>query len=375
MFNLSVWSKNAKFAQNYSLQMSTPTNTRLNYFDMLKGVAIFLVVMGHVITMCVREIDHTKLFKFIEHVHMPMFFFISGWFAYKVNSDGAPVCPSPAGRAKRLLLPMLAVSTLWIFYAPQTGIESPLDSTIKGLWFNVWKNGYWFTLVLFEIFLIYAATLPVLRRCKSVAGCAAVAAAVWGVLIVCEAFVVPPAISSLLSLELLVSFYPAFAFGVVARRYSQSFMSAVHKSGYQTVAIIILCLCMYLCCWPWEFNLNRLSIIALNALLHIALVFPALAVFEHWSNNAFAPQAGVLARGVASCWQYIGQKSLAIYLLHYFFLFPMGGFRQTLLSFSVSFVPMLVFTAFWAACIIGVVLLVEKFLQPSRLLTRLLTGG
>ena len=30
---------------------------RLKYFDMMKGLAIFLVVMGHVLTMCVREID------------------------------------------------------------------------------------------------------------------------------------------------------------------------------------------------------------------------------------------------------------------------------------------------------------------------------
>ena len=38
---------------------------RLVYFDILKGMAIFMVVMGHVLTMCVREIDRAALFKFL----------------------------------------------------------------------------------------------------------------------------------------------------------------------------------------------------------------------------------------------------------------------------------------------------------------------
>lgn len=30
---------------------------RIEYFDLLKGIAIFLVVMGHALTMCIRGID------------------------------------------------------------------------------------------------------------------------------------------------------------------------------------------------------------------------------------------------------------------------------------------------------------------------------
>lgn len=38
---------------------------RYAVLDVMKGVAIFLVVMGHVLTMCIREIDRASLFKFI----------------------------------------------------------------------------------------------------------------------------------------------------------------------------------------------------------------------------------------------------------------------------------------------------------------------
>ena len=41
--------------------------------DLLKGIAIFMVVMGHVLTMCIRGIDSAALFKIIGEVHMPLF--------------------------------------------------------------------------------------------------------------------------------------------------------------------------------------------------------------------------------------------------------------------------------------------------------------
>ena len=137
---------------------------RLHYFDMLKGIAIFMVVMGHVLTMCVREIDRAAIFKFIGEVHMPLFFFISGWMAMRLGEGGNVATPSLLPRAKRLLLPMLGASTLWLYYFPLSGLESPLVSTWEGLWSNEWKNGYWFTLVLFEIFAVYAAITPLPQR-------------------------------------------------------------------------------------------------------------------------------------------------------------------------------------------------------------------
>ena len=38
----------------------TAVKQRLQYFDMLKGIAIFMVVMGHVLTFCVREKENAS---------------------------------------------------------------------------------------------------------------------------------------------------------------------------------------------------------------------------------------------------------------------------------------------------------------------------
>ena len=110
-----------------------------------------MVVMGHVLTMCIRGIDSAALFKIIGEVHMPLFFFISGYLGFRRLPAGTVSRPPLGRRALRLLLPMLAVSTLWIYYFPVSGIESPLPQGWGGLWGDMWKNGYWFTLVLLSL--------------------------------------------------------------------------------------------------------------------------------------------------------------------------------------------------------------------------------
>ena len=81
------------------------TKVRLHHFDILKGLAIFMVIMGHVITMCIRDIDSAVLFKFVEKMHMPIFFFISGYFSYKVLENGNLAIPKLGVRVKQLHIP------------------------------------------------------------------------------------------------------------------------------------------------------------------------------------------------------------------------------------------------------------------------------
>ena len=58
--------------------MDKENKPRMHYMDLLKGIAIFMVVMGHVLTVCIRGIDAATSFSIIGEVHVPIFFFISG---------------------------------------------------------------------------------------------------------------------------------------------------------------------------------------------------------------------------------------------------------------------------------------------------------
>ncbi len=347
---------------------------RLHHLDMIKGVAIFLVVMGHVLTFCIREIDRAAIFKFIEQVHMPLFFFVSGWLTVKMTDDKRLTSPNLIQKATRLILPMLATSSLWVLYFPHSGIETPLDSTFEGLWSNSWKNGYWFTPVLFAIMLIYTGLTPLLNRCKSIFLHIATASVAALALIIANVFI-PTNISGILSADLIATFFPIFMFGTIARRYNDQFMKIVNSSAWQTVAIITFGITLYVCSWPWEMNLSVTEIIFIKVILHISLSIVIFAVFKRWADTAFAPDVAPAQNRFARLWRYLGTQSLAIYLLHFFFLFPMGNlFRPMLVAFNVSFTPLAAFAAFWATIIIALVLGVVKLIEPSRILSLLLTG-
>lgn len=354
--------------------MQNDMKARLKYFDMMKGLAIFLVVMGHILTMCVREIDRAPVFKFIAQIHMPLFFFISGWFAVKTDENGILKTPGLVSRAVRLLLPMLGASTLFIYYYPHSGLQSPFDSSWSGLWLNVWKNGYWFTFVLFEIFAVYAALTFVLKRTASFVSDLLVCVCAWGLLrIVC--LCLPPLADAALSFGLLFSFFPIFMAGVIARRHSAAFMRLCTSSTAVTVSLFVIVACMAYVCWPWRYSINgEFYVILAQIPMQIALAVVAVAVIRPWSERAFDPAREKPAR-FAAMWAFLGDRSLAIYLLHYFFLYPMPFMKPLLEAFDLAVVPLLVFAAIGAVPVVALSLCADYIFSFSRLLCTFITGS
>ncbi|MDE6301237.1 MAG: acyltransferase family protein [Muribaculaceae bacterium] len=357
-----------------TIPITPAKKVRLYEFDMLKGVAIFMVVMGHVLTMCVREIDHAPLFKLIEKIHMPLFFFISGWFTFKLTADGAVKCPDMLSRARQLLLPMVVVSSIWVWYFPHTGIESPLDSTFAGLWSDTWKNGYWFTLSLFLLIALYALLTPLLSRMRSASSGAALTVAVWAVLILIN-FTAPAKWLAYASFPQAATYFPAFMLGVLGRRHREGFMKIVNSSVAQTVLLLAGGICVFLLYWRWKYGVSDLGDMLLRGVFHVCLAPVAMAVFGPWARKAYSADAPASATLMPRIWTLLGKESLGIYLLHYFFLFPLGAVaREWLKSMAVGFVPTLVFSATVSAVVIACVLGLIKLIEPSRLITLLLTG-
>lgn len=91
-----------------NLQASKSKQARVEYIDIFRAFGIILMVMGH--------IGFGSAFsKWIHAFHMPMFFFISGWF-YKKNDIPLPILIGK--RIKTLLLPyaLIGVAELTISY-------------------------------------------------------------------------------------------------------------------------------------------------------------------------------------------------------------------------------------------------------------------
>lgn len=341
---------------------------RIQYFDILKGVAIFLVVMGHVIAICIRDIDNAFLFKLIDRIHMPIFFFIAGYFSFKALFKA----PDIKKRAIQLLIPFFVVSALWVVYYPHSGLQSPLSTTFSGMYHDVWKDGYWFTLVLFEICLIYTLSTFVLRKLGSFWLRLMFIIVVWIGLYFSQGLF-GHNVAVLLSLEFVVKFYPVFFLGVFMRERDDVFKRLNASSTFFTIVLVIGAAMMYLSAYSWEFDsIGENTLLAINIALTISVSLIAVYLARTWSDGVYLKRAQ--GNNVARMWIYLGKESLAIYLIHYFFLFPLTFLQQPMRDMGLGFVPCLIVSIVVASAIVAITLGINYIISQSKLLSLLLTG-
>lgn len=330
-----------------------------------------MVVMGHVLIMCVHQIDRAFIFKLIGETHMPLFFFISGYFSYKVVGVRMAT-PNLWARFKQLIIPFVCVSALWVFYFPHSGLQSPMNSTFMGLYCDFSKNGYWFTPCLFGILILYAVILPILRKIDKIWAQVLCITIIWAVLQYCVLPLLPKAASNIIGAELILRFYPIFIAGVFAHMFSQNFNKILADSRWITIALIFGALFLYYLCYFWEFKFISVQLKPIAYLAyHISIAIVVFAIIKPWSETEFKSNN---PSWVVKTLQYIGKTSLAIYLFHYFFLFPMTALRQPLIDMGLGFVPLLVVSFVTATAIIAVTLGVKCVIDKSRLLSFLLLG-
>ncbi len=125
--------------------------------DALKGIAIFLVILGHGIILFPINLHRNTvcnfIFRWLSSVHMPLLFLISGFcFSYK-QSYKIYIWK----KIKRILIPYIVFNAIDFFpraWFPNL-VNRPrgiIESIVKIL-FN--GGEYWFLYTLFVIFLIY----------------------------------------------------------------------------------------------------------------------------------------------------------------------------------------------------------------------------
>ena len=126
---------------------------RLEWLDALRGFTMILVVAYHVAQSGFGESwRHSSSMPFLILFRMPLFFFVSGFLAYKASQVwnlrnlGALILK----KLRVQLIPTLVFFLLAIALLYKTfwsSVEMELMSPLKG--------GYWFTIALLWMFLIY----------------------------------------------------------------------------------------------------------------------------------------------------------------------------------------------------------------------------
>ena len=116
---------------------------RLKYVDVMRGLTMILVVYTHIagLTFGIHNTTGTPLSSIMHSLRMPLFFFISGFIAYKSAAfwDGKNYLNRLLNKARVQLVPTFVFFGIFYIFIEQV----------------IFPYGYWFTLALFLCFLIY----------------------------------------------------------------------------------------------------------------------------------------------------------------------------------------------------------------------------
>ena len=134
---------------------------RIEYIDALRGFTMLLVVYSHVATFCWQvTYKGISINDYLLQIRMPMFFFISGFVLFKA---GIVWNIKQTVHFFRKKIPVQILSP-FLFFAIYTYTHKiPL---IEGI-YDVFKEGYWFTFVLFIYYVFYVAINFCIRNMKA----------------------------------------------------------------------------------------------------------------------------------------------------------------------------------------------------------------
>lgn len=266
---------------------------RIVFFDAIKAFMIFCVVYWH-IAIYTGTTDSP-----LNRIYMPFFltsfFFISGYFSYNEGTMTFHNCVKKIiKRCKTILIPSVIMCALFSLYSGKISSQVLFDEM---------KSGYWFTFVTFEIYLFYI----LVELCCKFNG--------WHKLLfyilLISFFSGMTAIGHkwdsletyrLLSMYQVIKYIPFFYLGIISKLYQNLFFRLLRNDFLLGISIVLMTL-LYL-------NNSRINM-CLQGYLGIYLI---CALFYKFKN--LFEQTNSITRFILM----IGQSTLPIYFLHYFFL-------------------------------------------------------
>ena len=347
---------------------------RIQFIDALRGFTMILVVFSHVMFFTFG-IESSFVNDVFMSFRMPLFFFISGFIGYKAGVEWTGKTWWTMTRKKLMvqLVPTFVFGLLCAYAYLKLDFMAFITSANK--------LGYWFTIALLEMFLLLYTTNFVLYQCggKRESRSSRVVALV---LIYAMLYVlrhVPqyvPAFEgayNVLSLHYVSLYFPFFAFGYICSMYKEIFNRILEKKYFAAITIVSFALFFDV---RRAFILPHLDggmfVLLISLITQLAVGACGLLIVY----NTFRTYSASFSSNtkVGRALQYIGKRTLDIYLLHFFFMphLPQVG---RMLENGNNVILELTFGIGISLLIIGICLVVSNILRTSTILAKYLFGA
>lgn len=356
------------------------TRQRLEWLDALRGFTMLLVVVNH--TYGFGFDTNTKYSMFMSLCllfRMPLFFFISGFLAYKASFSWSA---ANTGRLLGKKLRVQIVPTLVFMTAEIALLAKHFWERMGVAWESPTKGGYWFTLVLLEMFIVYYAISFISKRIHYLRGddenddrvTTTLLLMTWGVATFAYATLYMPRwftwrtepFFRYTSLTEFARFFQFFLLGNICRRYWEQATQLFDSKWFfpLLVAVAFLGAGDYL---RWH-NLRMEWANLPRTLAMYSLVMLIVCFFRHYASW-FTRETRV-----GTVLQYIGVRTLDIYLIHYFFFPKLPDVGKWFRAHPGNFVLEGTTALAMAALVIAFSILTSHVLRVSPFLKKWLFG-
>ena len=337
-------------------------NNRIEYIDAMRGFTMILVVVGHVLgTYHTNDIvSYTNLFKCFR---MPLFFFISGWVLYKKDVYWGYKHISIFLKKKFLIqiVPTIIFMSIILF--------GRNDITWKA--FDYFKSGYWFTIALFEYFVIYSlfrflSNYIVNNKYEN----HVIIFSGFLIYLIYYLLLVPDEDLSHKAIIINIigiqqwCYYLFFCLGTIVKKYYNIYIKLSDKPYFTTTIILLF--------FGINIFLVNINFPLWNTIKFIILGTTGILIILTFflRNENLLKKTNKIGYGL----QYIGRRTLDVYLLHYFFLPGNLSILGTFIKTNGSPIVELVISLLLALIVISVCLILSNILRMSPILARFLFG-
>ena len=319
---------------------------RWEYLDALRGLAIILVVAGHLMMRLGISDAENVLWSFIISVHLPLFFFISG-----LVGNGALL-----KKVRQLLVPGLLFFVLFRLARN----NNPISFVQYGF------QEYWFTLVLFEMFFINYVCEKVGGKYKYLM---MVCLSLVGVAYLAIPSIRGSRIDVILCIENLAKYFQFFTLGMLCKIYSSTILEWLRKD-FTKGGLLVMYVVSFFLCFNNEFSTQYSLLYKLNHDLVLRYVgVLVLFAFFLYKSDLFKTSRGLISRTLT----FIGQRTLDIYLIHNFLLPAQMLLPESLRSNEMWYVQSSLLL-FLSLLIVGGCLLFSELIRMSPTLSSFLLG-
>ena len=362
-----------KFMQNKEMKYESNTKPRIEYIDAMRGFTMIMVVLYHIkLNNFSGPADNTIFTSILMSFRMPLFFFISGFLTYKYNTCIQSHSSLIANSLKKIRIQVIPTLIIGLTYTYIIANKNWHDFIANDL-----KLGYWFTIALLEMFLIYYLVCFLTKKWTIKENFTPLIIVLVGTSLCMYLALSPikrfPMLNSwcdAISFTRTCQYFIYFVAGIIASKYRNIFFLAQRNQYISAIAIVSFTLLTYYNFTIVDYDsyaiekfFTRISPVILG-LLGIFIVFN---FFRTYQEN-FTRE-----RKLGRILQFIGKRTLDIYLLHYF-LIPTIPYFGDFIQDNPNFVIEATVLSLLSILVVAFCLVLSSIIRTSSFLGYYLFG-